>query len=379
MVSTLSSMKRTSGSTSGFQTSSSPPGFRNLIINGDMTIAQRGTSLAGITDSGGDYLVDRWKLDEVADSTLTMSQETLTSGDAYDDGFQKSLKVLVTTGDADEESGGALSNSVQLTQAIEARNLQLLNFGTATAKNLTLSFWYKSNVTGIHTVCIDKIDSTRATCPLEFTVSSADTWTKYTLNVNANAVIQGASAAIANDSGVGFRVMWGLLYSSGFQNGTNGIWVQNGTGSFSTSNQQNIMSTISNYVELTGVQLEVGSSATDFEHWPYDYQLHRCQRYCFLVRSGLGYCGGTTLADILTTFPVEMRAQPSVTQVDSTITIRDSALASITQSSASCVAQSTATTGSVTRLGNYSGLTQHRPCHLFEGSNNAFYYWSAEL
>ena len=193
------------------------PNFRNIIINGDMSLAQRGTSISGITGAGV-FVVDRWKLDEVADSTLTMSQETLTSGNAYTNGFKKSLKVLVTTADSSVGS----SQSVQLMQHVEAQNLQYLNFGTANAKNLTLSFWYKSNVTGVHTVCIDKNDSTRATCPLEFTVSSADAWTKYTLNANANSVVQGSSAAIANDNGTGFRVMWGLLYGSDYKSGTNG-------------------------------------------------------------------------------------------------------------------------------------------------------------
>jgi len=258
----------------GLATSTNQPNFRNTIINGDMSIAQRATSTASITGAGV-FVVDRWKLDEVADSTLTMSQETLTSGDAYNNGFKKSLKVLVTTADTSVGS----SQSVQLMQHVEAQNLQYLNFGTANAKNLTLSFWYKSNVTGVHTVCIDKSDSTRTTCPLEFTVSSADTWTKYTLNANANAAVQGSSGAIANDNGTGFRVMWGLLYGTDYQSGTSGTWEQNGSASFSTSNQQNILATNNNYVEITGVQLEAGTSASDFEFLPFDINQQRCQRY----------------------------------------------------------------------------------------------------
>ena len=253
--------------------------FRNTIINGGMDIAQRGTSTASITGSGV-FVIDRWKLDEGADTTLTMSQETLTSGDAYNNGFKKSLKVLVTTADTSVGS----SQSVQLMQHVEAQNLQYLNFGTANAKNLTLSFWYKSNVTGVHTVCIDKNDSTRATCPLEFTVSSANTWEKHILNANANAVIRGSTAAIANDNGTGFRVMWGLLYGSDYQSGTNGTWVQNGSASFSTSNQQNILAAVDNYVEMTGVQLEAGQVASDFEFLPHDVNLHRCYRYCYRIK-----------------------------------------------------------------------------------------------
>jgi len=287
------------------------PNFRNIIINGDMSLAQRGTSISGITGAGV-FVVDRWKLDEVADSTLTMSQETLTSGNAYTNGFKKSLKVLVTTADSSVGS----SQSVQLMQHVEAQNLQYLNFGTANAKNLTLSFWYKSNVTGVHTVCIDKNDSTRATCPLEFTVSSADAWTKYTLNANANSVVQGSSAAIANDNGTGFRVMWGLLYGSDYKSGTNGTWVQNGAASFSTSNQQNILASASNYVEMTGVQLEAGSVASDFEFLPFDVNLQRCQRYFFkFLAQKYMYAinSGNTYSRYTASFPVQMRTTPTTT------------------------------------------------------------------
>ena len=248
---------------------------RNFIINGGMKISQRpGTSTASITGSDV-FVVDRWRLDEAADSTLTMSQETLTSGDAFDAGLNHSLKVLVT----DEDTSIGTTQSVQLMQHIEAQNLQTLKFGSSGAENLTLSFYYKSNVTGVHTVCIDKPDSTRTTCPLEFNVSSANTWTRYTLNAAANSAVQGSSGAIANDNGTGFRVMWGLAYGSAYQSGTSGTWEQNGTASFSTSNQQNIVGADDNYIELTGVQLEIGDVATPFEHEDVNTTLKKCQRY----------------------------------------------------------------------------------------------------
>ena len=253
-----------------------------LIINGDMQIAQRCTSTASITGTDV-FVVDRWRMDEGADSTLTMSQESLSSGNAYNNGFKKSLKVLVTTADSSIGS----SQSVQLIQHVEAQNLQGLKFGTSGAKNLTLSFWYKSNVTGVHTVCIDKPDSTRTTCPLEFTVSSSGTWEKHVLNANANSAVQGSSGAIANDNGTGFRVMWGLAYGSSYTSGTSGTWEQNGTGSFSTSNQQNIVGSADNYVEVTGVQLEIGqfdsNTIPDFPFEDVENNLRRCRRYYEMI------------------------------------------------------------------------------------------------
>ena len=291
----------------GSQDASDLAPHRNFIINGGMRVAPRGTSTASITGAGV-FVIDRWELDEVADSTLTMSQETLTTGAAFDAGLNHSLKVLVTTADTSIGS----SQAVQLMQSIEAQNLQTLKFGSSGAKNLTLSFYYKSNVTGVHTVCIDKIDSTRTTCPLEFTVSSANTWERHTLKAVANSAVQGSSGAIANDNGAGFRVIWGLAYGSDYQSGTSGTWEQNGTASFSTSNQQNIVGAADNYIEVTGVQLEVGDVATAFEHEDIGTTLVKCQRYYFQydgIIYGQAYGGTYTLGSVNN--PVTMRAQPT--------------------------------------------------------------------
>lgn len=292
-------------------------GARNLIINGAMTVAQRGTSTASIT--GADiFVVDRWRLDEGADSTLTMSQETITSGDAFNAGFNNSVKVLTTTADTSIGS----SQSVQLMQHIEAQNLSGLKFGTSNAESLTLSFYYKSNVTGVHTVCIDKPDNTKTMCPIEFTVSSADTWTKYTLTAVANSAVQGSSGAIANDNGTGLRVIWGLAYGSDYTGGTSGTWEQNGTGNFSTSNQQNIVGTANNYIEFTGVQLEVGDTATLFEHEDYGTTLRKCQRYLRLGGAGVyGIYNSATNIEISEPFSPNMRATPTLSMAKTSVTI----------------------------------------------------------
>ena len=292
---------------------------RNLIINGAMTVAQRGTSTASITGSNI-FVVDRWRLDEGADSTLTMSQETITSGDAFNAGFNNSVKVLTTTADTSIGS----SQSVQLMQHIEAQSLLGLKFGTSNAESLTLSFYYKSNVTGVHTVCIDKPDSTKTMCPIEFTVSSADTWTKYTLTAVANSAVQGSSGAIANDNGTGLRVIWGLAYGSDYTGGTSGTWEQDGTGNFSTSNQQNIVGTANNYIELTGVQLEVGETATPFEHEDYGTTLRKCQRYFCTWNGGwTGVAAGANYQQsFATSFPVEMNKTPTVLRTGGTSSTR---------------------------------------------------------
>ena len=302
--------------TSGFKNGVDPrPDSKPLIINGDMMVAQRGTSTASITGSDV-FVVDRWRFDEGADATVTMSQETLSSGDAYNNGFKKSLKVLFTTGD----NSLGTTQSEQLIQHIEAQDCQLLKYGTANAVDLTLAFWYKSNVTGTHVVTLDKPDSTRTTCPVEFTVSSADTWEFKVLNFNANDTIKGSSGAIANDNGTGLRVMWNLGYGSSYLSGTNGSWTQGGTGHFSTSNQQNIAASNNNYVEVTGVQLEVGqftsTTLPPFQHEDFGDNLQRCKRY-FETQTGFyffSFQSGTNVThNAFINCKVEKRATPTGT------------------------------------------------------------------
>jgi len=297
-------------------TTISRPNAKPLIINGDMMVAVRGASTASITGSDV-FVVDRWRLDEGADSTITMSQETLSSGNAFDNGFLKSLKVLFTTAD----SSLASNQSVQLMQHVEAQDCQLFKYGTSNAVDLTLAFWYKSNVTGTHVVTLDKPDSTRTTCPVEFTVSSSGTWEHKVLNFNANDTIKGSSGAIANDTGTGLRIMWNLLYGSDYTSGTNGSWTQGGTGHFSTSNQQNIGGSNNNYVEVTGVQLEVGqftsSTLPPFQHEDFGDNLARCQRYYYHHASGdnvvvcMGSYYGANNLQSAVHFPVSMRSAPS--------------------------------------------------------------------
>jgi len=294
------------------------PNAKPLIINGDMMVAVRGTSTASITGSDV-FVVDRWRLDEGADSTITMSQETLSSGNAFDNGFLKSLKVLFTTAD----SSLASNQSVQLMQHVEAQDCQLFKYGTSNAVDLTLAFWYKSNVTGTHVVTLDKPDSTRTTCPVEFTVSSSGTWEHKVLNFNANDTIKGSSGAIANDNGTGLRIMWNLLYGSDYTSGTNGSWTQGGVGHFSTSNQQNIGGSNNNYVEVTGVQLEVGqftsSTLPPFQHEDFGDNLARCQRYFYLNNTvdasmpfASGVVNGTTNSRAVMRHPQPMRNPPTM-------------------------------------------------------------------
>ena len=142
------------------------PNAQALIINGSMDISQRGTSF---TSNG--YNLDRFQFDESTDGAITVTQDsTVPSGQ----GFGKSVKFDVTTADGTL----AANQYCQWTQKIEGQNLQLLKYGTSSAENLTLSFWVRSNKTG--TYCIRFVKEaggqTRYECPIEYSISSSDTW-----------------------------------------------------------------------------------------------------------------------------------------------------------------------------------------------------------
>jgi len=244
-------------------------GARNLIINGGMTIAARGTS--AVAAGAGTYpSIDRLKCYESTDGAFTLEQSTtVPSGQ----GFSNSAKFVVTTADTSLAAG----QYAQATQVIEAQNLQHLNYGTSSAKTLTLSFWCRSSKTGTYCITIVKEDSTATHYVKEFSISSADTWEKKTITIEPDSNITASAGAIANDNGAGLYVYWNFAQGSTYTGATDDAWSTN-TNHFATTNQVNWMDSTSNDFYLTGVQLEVGE-ASDFEHRSFGDELLRCQRY----------------------------------------------------------------------------------------------------
>ena len=289
----------------------SPIGTKNLIINGDMRIAQRGTSVSGITSSGY-YTVDRFYFPLGTAGTWTQTQDTdVPTGQ----GFSTSLKMQCTTANASLSA----NSFMQFEQKIEGQNLQHLKYGTSNAEKVTASFWVKSNKTGTYVARLYTPSPSRAV-HITFTIDSADTWEKKTLTFNGDI-----SNSLVNSNAEGFRfTIWlvaGTNYSSGTQDGDS--WVSYTTANSAAALTVNLADSTSNYINITGVQLEVGDTATPFEHRPYDMELLRCQRYFF--RDGYGLNGASagvtgpiglwyTSSDLYAPyyFPVEMRAAPTV-------------------------------------------------------------------
>ena len=241
--------------------------YRNLIINGDMQIAQRGTSVTGITSS--DYhVMDRFRTNIMSAGTWTIAQDTdVPSGQ----GFSNSIKLDCTTANASLSS----NELVHVLQRIEAQNLQHLKFGTSNAESLTASFWVKSNKTGTYTLTFIQPDGSNKMLAKSYTINSADTWEKKTITIEGDIAGQ-----IDNNNDVGLNVYWQLAVGpSRNSGGINTSWTAYNISNEADSSQVNLADSTSNYINITGVQLEVGEGASDFEFLPYDVQLARCQRY----------------------------------------------------------------------------------------------------
>lgn len=252
------------------------PNAQALIINGSMEVSQRGTSF---TSNG--YQLDRWSFDESTDGAITVTQDsTVPSGQ----GFGKSIKFDVTTADGTL----AANQYCQWTQFFEGQNLQLLKYGTSSAENLTLAFWVRSNKTG--TYCIRFVKEaggqTRYECPIEYSISSSNTWEKKIINLSPTAgsttFITNSAGAIVNSNASGYRIAWILASGTDFNSGTNNTWTAT-SDRLGTTNQVNFLDNTSNELYITGAQLEVGeytsSTLPPFQHESYGDNLIRCQRY----------------------------------------------------------------------------------------------------
>jgi len=234
----------------------------NLIINGDMRIAQRGTSF--VSPASGAFLMDRYSIALVGAGAFTVTQDTdVPSGE----GFLSSMKVDVTTADATL----AASDQYAIQYKVEGLNMQHLMFGSANAKTMTLTFWVKSTVTGTQYVTL--ANNARDRCyPAAITINVSDTWEKKTITFTG-----ATDGTWLTTNGVGLSIIFNLAYGSNFEGGTADTWAtSNIRGPASAAN---LVDNIANNIFLTGVKLEVGSTATDFVPDDYATALAKCQRY----------------------------------------------------------------------------------------------------
>ena len=290
-------------------------GSKNIVINGDMSVAQRSTSVAGITGTGYNT-VDRFRILMTTAGTWTQSQSTDTPSGQ---GFATSLKMDCTTA-----NGSLSANSrIVISQNIEAQNLQYLKKGTASAESTTLSFWVKSNKTGTYTAEIYDADNDRQISKT-YTIDSASTWEKKTITYAGDT-----TGTLNNDNGIGLSLFLWLSAGTDYTSGTlNTSWNASTTADRASSSQVNLADSTANEWYITGVQLEAGTTASDFEFLPYDVNLARCYRYYFDTGSAVNQ-GGTLTGGFwfkafnaneaagYNSLPATMRTAPTIVCSDS--------------------------------------------------------------
>lgn len=348
-----------------------PAPNRNLLYNGAMQLSQRGTSTTGIT-TGGYYTADRWQVDIVSMGTWTQDiQNDAPTGS----GFRRSLRMLCTTADA----APAATDAVTFDYKAEGQDLQRIAKGTSSARQLTLSFWVKSNVTGTYTAMLYDLDNSRFVSR-SYTISASATWEKKTITFPADT-----TGAFDNDNAASLLVRFHLGVGSSFSSGT----LQTTWGSDTAANravgQTNLAAAINNYWQVTGVQLEVGDVATDFEFKSFGQELRECQRYYHRTYSSGTYGAHTTATPAQATTnlrhivvnPVPMRV--AATAIDTANLTAYDGSAILTPSAIAI--DSTLSTATHTSLNStVTGATQYRPYYLVSNNNVSGYLGlSAEL
>ena len=278
---------------------SNQPSFRNLIINGDMRIAQRGTSAVS---GSPNFPVDRWRIVSNQSSKFTAQQS---SDVPTGQGFKNS--IVFTSSSAYTEASG---DYFLVQHRFEGNNIEHLHYGNASAKTVTVSFWVKSSLTGTFAGALRDGGSYTTSYIFEYTISSANTWEYKTVTISGPT-----SGTWLTGTSVGAELGFALGGGSGF-NGTASAWQS--TNDFITSSANRLVNTNGATLYITGVQLEVGSQATPFEHRPYDVELARCQRYYYEPVNGINheinvgwYYNSNWMSSVID-MPVPMRVKPTM-------------------------------------------------------------------
>jgi hypothetical protein len=275
------------------------PGFRNRIINGQMVIDQRNAG-ASVTPTDGSYTLDRWQGSASQASKFTVQQNagSVTPPVGFSNYLGATSSSAYSIGAADYFAIG---------QLIEGFNTADLGWGTANAKTVTLSFWVRSSLTGTFGGAVQNSAQNRS-YPFTYTISSANTWTQISITIAGDTT----GTWIGATNGIGIRIKFGLGVGSTYS-GTAGAWAASGFIASATG-ATSVVGTNGATFYITGVQLEVGSTATSFDTRSYGTELALCQRYAWKCNQSIGLVGVTkndTCASPMVVLPVTMRATPS--------------------------------------------------------------------
>jgi hypothetical protein len=345
----------------------SPFGFKNRIINGAMVIDQRNAG-ASVTPTNQQYGVDRWQYSLSQASKLTAQQSTTAPV-----GFTQSN--LITSSSA--YAVGA-SEVFLFRQKVEGYNVADLGWGTVNAKTVTVSFWVRSSLTGTFGGAVRNENQDRS-FPFSYTISTANTFEYKSVTIAGDT-----SGTWVRTNGTGIELNFSVGSGSTVSN-TAGSWY---AGSFtSVTGATSVVGTSGATFYITGVQLEKGTQATEFDYRDFGRELALCQRYYFKMQAtsvnaffGVGFCDSTTSAYGYTYFPVPMRIAPSALEQNGTAAdyqvnksaanIVCNAVPNFAGAELFCARTGVATAGS---------LTTGDGCALRSAGTSAYLAWSVEL
>ncbi len=288
-------------------TADSLQGFRNRIINGDMRIDQRNAG-ASVTATATTFIVDRFGCYTTQSSKYTGQQNAGSVTPPV--GFTKYLGVTSSSA-----YSVISSDYFGVLHRIEGQNVADLEWGTANAKTVTLSFWVRSSLTGTFGGSISNSAYNRV-YPFSYSVSSANTWTSISVTIPGDT-----SGTWLTTNGIGMEIVFGLGAGSTYS-GTSGAWAAGWVNQ--PTSTVSVVGTNGATWYITGAQLEVGSVATPFERRDYGRELMLCQRYYYKLASGVdgqigsGYYYSTTQAQLWVRFAVSMRSAPILSSVTGT-------------------------------------------------------------
>ena len=345
-------------------------GFKNRIINGNMNIDQRynGTSITPATTY--QYTLDRWETTVTQSSKLTVQQN---SGNApVAQGFASCMKITSSSA-----YSSISTDRFTVEQYIEGNNVADLGWGTASAKSVTLSFWVYSSLTGTFGGSILASGGSNQFYPFSYSIPTANTWTQISVTIPGNTTI-----AINTNTSTALTVYFDLGVGSNFK-GTANAWTSSSI--YSVTGATSVVGTSGATWYLTGVQIEVGTTATNFDFRSYGTELQLCQRYCFAFNDstsagnasyGVGNVFNASNINICGFFPISMRIAPTgITVTSPTSFFIGTGGSNTTTSSISYGGCSTSSYGlSCAATGVTSGTVI-----LLNNSRGGQLLWSAEL
>jgi len=340
---------------------------RNLIINGSQIIDQRNSGSAiTVSPNTSVYTTDRFTIFEATNGVVTAQQSTTAP-----DGFTKSLKIDCTTID----STIATLQRLIVTTKIEGNNIAHLGFGSSAAKNVVLSFYVKSNLTGSFSGAISNSANNRVYI-YSYTINSANTWERKTIPIPGDT-----TGTWLTTNGIGLNITWALALGATY-GGTAGAWGtvdKNGA-----TNQVNFLSSTDNEWLITGAQFEIDNGsgvASDFEHKSFGQELALCQRYYYRTADDGSITNILSMAaETATTaaggqpFPTTMRAVPTITFGSGLLFFTTA-----TSSTSFSLNQNRSSTTHLAVLVNISGATAGQAGSIYRNSSNGYIEANAEL